>query len=167
MPIPLSPNDTFDLSLRDDMPVDERGRLLDAGMLRRPPADAPAFCFRCYSGRQERDYAVKVDELEAGTITETDADGRQAARMMTNVELHDTTFRLLGERLAGWKNLVNKNGEAVAYDPAAAEDVLIAAEARELIQRVMAWSPDVGFCASPSNSPEARSAAKTPAGDAK
>jgi len=140
MPIPLSPNDTFDLVLRGDRTLDEQGK-----PTKEQPADAPIFVFRCLSGRDQRKLAAMIDEIEhpdtaAGVI--------------------DKTFATLRFVLAGWRNLRDRDDREIPYDPAEADTVLTYHEAQELIYRAWGWAPDVNFYGSPSNTASNGSASK-------
>ena len=142
MPIPLSPGGTFELILKGDQALDEKGK-----PLKTQPPEAPRFMFRHLSGREQRALAVKLDEMESA---------EESAAVAV-----DKTFECLAFVLVGWKNLHDdrKDGAAVPYDPAAADQVLTWREAQELIYRVWGWRPDENFSDSQSNSASAGSAA--------
>ena len=142
MPSCLSPKDAFWLTLRCDLPA-------GADSTAEPPADVPAFGFRCLSGRQQRELAGKLDALDA---------------LPSGVAAVDATFGLLGELLVGWRGVESKDGsEVLPFEAERIPDVLTFGEASELLWRVFSWRAPPGFCASPASTPSAASAGPTPA----
>ncbi len=114
MPLPLSPNDRFELSLKSDEEI--------------PQADRPTFLFRHLSGREQREMAAMFDELD---------------QAKTTVDAMDITFRLLKHVLAGWRNLADPSGEPIEYSRDGCEDVLQFREAQELVYRAWGYAPSV------------------------
>ena len=140
MPIPLSPNDRFGLTLKRDQAVDAAGK-----PLAQQPPGRPTFYFRCLSGRQQRQMAAMLEELE---------------KQESTLAALDKSYEILRFVLVGWENLqdARKGNETIPYDPQVLEDVLQYQEAQELIYAAWSWRPDVNFSASQSSSPTASSA---------
>ncbi|NLF31994.1 MAG: hypothetical protein GX591_14030 [Planctomycetes bacterium] len=152
MPIPLSPHETFPLTLKSDESLEAARR--------------PTFVFLHLSGREERQFAALLDALEA--------------EKEYSAALLDRIFDALRFVLAGWERLTVRNrrmaevlglavGAEVPYDPAVIEDVLQYREARELVYAAWAHRPGddaLNFSGSPSSTPSAASAPPAAAGGA-
>ncbi len=140
MPIPLSPNDKFELILESDMARDADGKPLAV-----QPPETPRFFFRHLSGREQRTLAEMLDTLETSEKT--------AVAIDRNFE----TLRFL---LVGWSSIRDplQNGQEIPYNPDRVEDVLQYQEAQELVYGVFGWRPNVNFYASQSSTPSSGSA---------
>ena len=145
MPILISPNDRWYLSLRAHAKV--------------PQGNRPEFAFRCLSGRQQRELAVKLEAFE----------GEKSAPKSL-----DLMFAMFSDLCCGWRRvyLSDADGEPVEveFDLAKVTDVLSYHQARELLYRV--WTEggpsgeELGFCDSQSNTPTTESASPADAKNA-
>ena len=77
----------------------------------------PAFVFRAATGREWRRMAVALDNRPA--------DVGQGV---------DEVFEAIRVTLVGWKNIADRDGQAVAYEPANIDEVISFAEAVELLR---------------------------------
>lgn len=106
MPLALDPQETFDLVLESDQA--------------KPEAEQPTFTFRYLSNREWKQVAKTTDKL-----SELRKEGLD--NMLTSIE------EGLKVGLVDWKNIKDRDGNSIPYDPARLDDIIIQAEMFELL----------------------------------
>jgi len=133
MPIATDPNQTFDVSLPADKDTPEPTR--------------PTYVFRHLTARQSR----ACRDVWRGLDKEADGD----------VAL-DHLAEAIRDHLADWRNLTDRNGEPIPFDPAALEDTLTDSELVLLFAAMLDGNrltpADLGNSASPSPTDSDKSA---------
>jgi len=113
MPIAISPDETFRIVLKSD-----QGK---------PPAQQPFFEFRCLSCREWKEVVRAITAMLGSDSGE---------------EAIDKTLDILRKGLVGWGNMKDPaTGEAIPYEPANLDTLLILDEAQELLVRFRDHSP--------------------------
>ena len=109
MPIACDPNSTFILVLKSDES--------------KPAASRPGFIFRYLTGRQWKG----IDEIQ-----------RESGKTETNTEGYDRLIDGIKTALVDWRNMTDRDGRAIEFDPSKLDDILTLAEAWELLFGILA-----------------------------
>ncbi len=112
MPIPLSKEDTFKISLKSDEHLAEEVR--------------PWFEFVFLTGRQQKQLAKDL-EFEKGA---------------NSIDVLTQSFDTVRVLLRCWGNLRDKEGKSIPYNPAKLEDYIQFQEAQELAWKIFGFAPE-------------------------
>lgn len=118
MPIALAKGDTFKVSLRSDQSNKEV-----------PVEQKPRFEFNFLTGRQQRKLAEQLDQFTVG---------------LGNVETIDKVFKILGDYIVGWENIIDPTtNKPIPFDKNKIMDVLRFQEANELLYAIFGFVPEL------------------------